>query len=571
MKDKQFRSSIRVRYALVFTAILVASLAAILIVNRLFLERFYNAQQIRAIDAAYTEMGMLLEDTGSGTLRSGLNELTEEYGMSVIVMTDESSFLTVGAERSEYFMLGRLFGYRYGEITEPDDIDAEDLFDDDADDLFDDDTDDPFDDADDMPGTGQTGSEGRVIGEIVYSPGGMETVPRSGVVTVPRIIATRIEDRGQYTVYRAFDGFSGNDYLEAWGSLDDHHTFLIRMPLESIARSVDISNRFFLFVGVIVTVIGLIASFLFMRRITRPIVDLTGIAEKMSGQDFSARYRGGYSGELDVLGTSMNTMADNLESAIGDLKAANEELTENLAYREKMDGMRSEFISAISHDLKTPLALIQGYAEGLKEGLADDPESRDYYCEVISDEAVRMNSMMQKFIALNEIEYGSDGPVPERFDIAEMLESTAAAYALKAEQDGVRLECGAEKTEVSADEFMVEEVLNNYLSNAFHYVQDKGDGKVIRLSASDTGEGTVRVSVFNTGEGIDEADLGRIWDKLYRSDRSRSREYGGNGIGLSIVKAIMDRHGRECGVYNTPEGPVFWFELAKEECDDRDH
>ncbi|MBQ9464702.1 MAG: hypothetical protein IJU67_05425, partial [Lachnospiraceae bacterium] len=132
MKDKQFRSSIRVRYALVFTAILVASLAVILIVNRLFLERFYNAQQIRAIDAAYTEMGMLLEDTGSGTLRSGLNELTEEYGMSVIVMTDESSFLTVGAERSEYFMLGRLFGYRYGEITEPDDIDAEDLFDDDA-------------------------------------------------------------------------------------------------------------------------------------------------------------------------------------------------------------------------------------------------------------------------------------------------------------------------------------------------------------------------------------------------------------------------------------------------------
>ncbi|MBQ1399240.1 MAG: HAMP domain-containing protein, partial [Lachnospiraceae bacterium] len=309
MKDKQFRSSIRVRYALVFTAILVASLAAILIVNRLFLERFYNAQQIRAIDAAYTEMGMLLEDTGSGTLRSGLNELTEEYGMSVIVMTDESSFLTVGAERSEYFMLGRLFGYRYGEITEPDDIDAEDLFDDDVDDLFDDDADDLFDDADDMPGTGQTGSEGRVIGEIVYSPGGMETVPRSGVVTVPRIIATRIEDRGQYTVYRAFDGFSGNDYLEAWGSLDDHHTFLIRMPLESIARSVDISNRFFLFVGVIVTVIGLIASFLFMRRITRPIVDLTGIAEKMSGQDFSARYRGGYSGELDVLGTSMNTMA----------------------------------------------------------------------------------------------------------------------------------------------------------------------------------------------------------------------------------------------------------------------
>ncbi len=551
--------SIRVRYALIFTAILVASLAVILLVNRLFLERFYNRQQVRAIDAVYEELSVMIrEDEETGVLRSELNDLTEQYGMSIIVMTDDASYLSLGAERTENFLLGRLYGYRNGDIVDVSDLDADDLFDDDRVSWTDqDDSDD-----DHALNAGQAPVPGD---SFAADPSGMDPVPPDSGQLSARIFAVLIDDRDDYDIYRSYDDFSGNQYLEAWGSTDEHHTFLIRMPLESISRSADISNRFFLIVGVVVTVVGLFVSFLFLRRITDPIVDLTRISEKMSEQDFSVRYQGGYTGELDVLGTSMNTMADRLEESIDELKTANEGLKESLAYREKMDGMRGEFISAISHDLKTPIALIQGYAEGLKDGLADDPESRDYYCEVISDEAIRMNAMVQKFIALNELEYGSDGPALGSFDIAEILQDTVSYYSQKAETEGVELRCMTEHAAVLADGFMVEEALNNYLSNAFHYVQDVGSGKKILLkSESIEDEHVVRVSVWNTGAGIAEEDLGRIWDKMYRSDRARSREYGGNGIGLSIVKAIMDRHGTGCGVYNTDEGPVFWFDLKKE-------
>ena len=226
-----------------------------------------------------------------------------------------------------------------------------------------------------------------------------------------------------------------------------------------------------------------------------------------------------------------------------------------------MDDSRQEFVSNVSHELKTPIALIQGYAEGLKEGITDDPESMEFYCDVIMDEANKMNTMVKRLLTLNQIEFGNDEPEMERFDINELIASVADANAIRAGQKNMSIvfDNRNEHNFVWADEYKTEEVLTNYISNALNHCDGKRAIEV-RTEKSENG-GTITVTVYNSGKNIADEDLERIWEKFYKTDKARTREYGGNGIGLSIVKAIMDSMGQEYGVRNVSDGVEFWFNL----------
>ena len=224
--------------------------------------------------------------------------------------------------------------------------------------------------------------------------------------------------------------------------------------------------------------------------------------------------------------------------------------------------MRREFLSNITHELKTPIALIQGYAEGLKDNIQDDAGSRDFYCEVIIDEAAKMNTMVKRLLSLNELEFGENNPQFDRFDIMSLLNSVVNSMNMVFKQKEVtpiihgNASCG-----VWADEYLIEEVVTNYISNALNHVEvDKMGKKSIEICVKEC-DNKVRISVFNTGKPIPEEDVERIWDKFYKVDKARTREYGGNGIGLSIVKAIMNSLNREFGVKNWDNGVEFWFEL----------
>jgi signal transduction histidine kinase len=262
--------------------------------------------------------------------------------------------------------------------------------------------------------------------------------------------------------------------------------------------------------------------------------------------------------EIGILGNSMNELSAKLESTISDLKEANIELKRDIESKEEAEERRKEFLSNVSHELKTPIALIQGYAEGLKEAVNDDAESREFYCDVIMDEARKMNDMVKNILNLSHIESGSDQIEIERFDITQLLEGVIQAKRLLASQKGC--EIIYEKTEpqqVWADEGRIEEVVTNYLTNAInHCAYEK---KIIVKNFRDGDD--IKVTVFNTGDPIPEEELDKIWIKFYKVDKARTREYGGNGIGLSIVKAIMDNHKKECGVENQPDGVMFWFTL----------
>lgn len=372
---------------------------------------------------------------------------------------------------------------------------------------------------------------------------------------------TIISSNDNYTLQKVYDERLGDYYLEIWGTLDNGYSIILRTPIQGIKDNVNISTTLIKYVGGAIFAVGIIAAFVVSTYITRPIKQLSNIAEKMSEMDFNARYEGSDKGEIGLLGKSMNNMSEKLEQNIAELKKANLELKKDIDKKEKLEIMRTDFLSNVSHELKTPIALIQGYAEGLKEGITDDPESMEFYCDVIMDEANKMNTMVKRLLTLNQIEFGNDEPEMEKFDINELIASVADANAIRAGQKNMSIvfDNRNEHNFVWADEYKTEEVLTNYISNALNHCDGKRAIEV-RTEKSENG-GTITVTVYNSGKNIADEDLERIWEKFYKTDKARTREYGGNGIGLSIVKAIMDSMGQEYGVRNVSDGVEFWFNL----------
>ncbi|MDO5403541.1 MAG: HAMP domain-containing sensor histidine kinase, partial [Eubacteriales bacterium] len=363
----------------------------------------------------------------------------------------------------------------------------------------------------------------------------------------------------RYTLQKVYDARLNDDYYELWGALSGGDSIMLRIAIQSIKDNVSIFNKFIQYVGMAIFLVGIVAAYILSNYITRPIKQLSNLAERMSDLDFDAKYEGEDKGEIGVLGNSMNNMSKKLEENIAQLKSANLELQRDIERKIQLEEMRTDFLSNVSHELKTPIALIQGYAEGLKEGILDDPDSMDFYCDVIMDEAGKMNNMVKKLLTLNQIEFGNEELVMERFDILELIGSIVSANVLRAEQNGIKIifDQKNESINVWSDEYKIEEVVTNYITNAINHCDYD---KIIKIDVS-LKDDNVRVFVFNTGDNIPEEDIDNIWIKFYKVDKARTREYGGNGIGLSIVKAICDSYGKKCGAYNVENGVVFWFDL----------
>lgn len=367
-----------------------------------------------------------------------------------------------------------------------------------------------------------------------------------------------LEEKNGFTLGRYQDSRLDTEYLILWGVLDNGKLIYLRTALESIRESVVIANRFLAYIGIVGIVLSAIISYIVTRRITKPILRLSELSRRMANLDFDAKFEGKRKDEIGLLGKNMNEMSEALEHTISELKTANNELMIDIEKKEQIDDMRKEFLSNVSHELKTPLALIGGYAEGLRECINEDETSREFYCDVIIDEAAKMSRMVKQLLSLNQLESGNDTVSMERFDVTEVIAGVVNATAILREQSQISLEWEhTGPVYVWADEFKTEEVLTNFMSNAIHYADGE---KLIRITTEQMGE-AVRISVFNTGNQIPEDETEAIWTKFYKVDKARTREYGGSGIGLSIVKAIMDSFHRECGVINRENGVEFWFEL----------
>ncbi|MBR5712071.1 MAG: HAMP domain-containing protein [Lachnospiraceae bacterium] len=380
-----------------------------------------------------------------------------------------------------------------------------------------------------------------------------------------------LKEHETYTIYqttileqdRFIDGSEDFDQtaslcLDAYGRLENGFVFLVRASYKQMLVDNRAVTDMLLLIGCVVLGIAVVVAIFFSRSVTKPIAQMSELSERMAKMDFEARCEVNSKDEIGVLADSLNRLSAKLQDTVGALKNANSELQRDLEHRTEIDEMRSEFIANVSHELKTPIALIQGYAEGLSENINEDPESRRFYCDVISDESAKMNRMVQKLMTLNQLEFGGEKIEYSRFDITGVLTGILNSTEVLRTQKEIRLHYHeTEPVFVWADEYMIEEVITNYISNAMNHA---GRSKEIAVSMQKM-EKLVRVSVYNTGEPIPEEELDRIWIKFHKVDKARSREYGGSGIGLSIVKAIMDRHHQKYGAVNHENGVEFWFEL----------
>lgn len=324
----------------------------------------------------------------------------------------------------------------------------------------------------------------------------------------PDMDVTVVED-DNYTITR------GAEDVEFFGYCNDNRMMvLMSTPVQSMANAAAQSNHFLIIVGIGALILGIVA-----------VVILTGKVSKMYA-----------------------------------LQVENERLQHDLEEKEKQNQIQREFVANVSHELKTPITVIKGYAEGLSEGMCPDEESRNYYAGIIVDETERMHQIVQQLLMLSKIESGQDELEPSEFCISDMLKDITAGINILADQKNVEIVCDIEDgVMVNADALKIESVITNYLSNAVHHVSDGG-----RIDVKLVTQGTrAHVTVFNTGNPIPENEAEHIWDKFYKVDKAHSRTYGGSGIGLSIVKAVMDAHGMPYGVTNREDGVEFWFEVEK--------
>ncbi|MCM1236652.1 MAG: HAMP domain-containing histidine kinase [Ruminococcus flavefaciens] len=517
---KHYTSSIRMKLIIAMTCILGLTMVTFCVMNYVFLPHFYQQKKVSLLRDSFTQVNHIV---------AGDQEYQDQNNASGLAAKSTLSLEKLEEDRATSIYIFQLTNF-LGEIFYSFDYPDEDVL---------------------------TKDQSRIIEDMTreyvpgVTPGQWSEVRAAGKELIQR--------GGDFSVYKVMDDRIGSNYIELFGQLQSGEFVYLRTNFQSMKENVQIFNRFMIYVACGALIAAMILMILIGNSLTKPILQIADIAKQMAELNFEVRYPVETSDEIGVLGNSINVLSDTLESTISELKAANNELQNDIQDKIQIDEMRKEFLSNVSHELKTPIALIQGYAEGLQDNISDDQESREFYCEVIIDEANKMNKMVKKLLTLNQIEFGKEQVNFERFDIIQVVQSVIQSAALLAEQKGARIILSEDygSAYVWADEYMVEEVITNYISNAINHV----DGEKRIEVTIEQQEDKLRVSVFNTGKPIPESELDKIWIKFYKVDKARTREYGGSGIGLSIVKAIVDTMNQKCGVQNHEDGVEFWFEL----------
>ncbi len=363
-------------------------------------------------------------------------------------------------------------------------------------------------------------------------------------------------------IRRITDNTNNLNYILLTGKLVNEYNLYIRIPIAPIEESVRISNETLILIGLLTIIVAFFAISFITRKFTSPISQLSEITNKMAKLDFSQKYRITDSDdEINELGKNINTMSDKLESTIKQLRENNKELEKDIEEKSKIDEMRKQFISDVSHELKTPIALIQGYAEGLVENVNKDEESKKFYAEVILDESNKMDELVKQLLELMKLEYGKREFNNKKFDLNELIREVIRKCHVMLEEKNIEVIFNQnEPVYVYADDFYIDQVVTNYFTNAIKNAEEINGKKQIKITIEQNNN-KIRVFVFNTGKNIAQDDLDRVWGRFYKVDSSRNRENGGSGIGLSIVKAIQTNYKNSYGVENKEDGVEFYFDI----------
>ncbi len=326
--------------------------------------------------------------------------------------------------------------------------------------------------------------------------------------------------------------------------INDNEYIILQKSFKSIRDSVVTANEFYIFAGCIVIVIGAVFILIFSNKITKPIIEMSKVAENISNLNFDKVININSKDEIGDLGNSINKISDKLNKSIKELKQDVER--------------KKELIRNMSHELKTPIGIIKGYSEGLKYGVANDREKMDKYCTILAEECDRMDELIKELLNYSMIEGGMTELNLITFDIYEFLTKIGERFRPIFDEKSINFNLDCMKNyKVCADEDMLEKAVNNFITNAINHISGK---RLINVICEEK-ENKIRISVFNTGDNIPEKEMCKIWDVCYKVDKARSRKYGGHGIGLSFVRLIAQLHRGRAWVENVTEGVIFYIEL----------
>lgn len=326
----------------------------------------------------------------------------------------------------------------------------------------------------------------------------------------------------------------------------DGQYLLLMKNTKGVRESVTAANEFYLIIGAIVLAFALCVIAIFSDRITKPVVRMNEITKEMAALHFEQELSVKGKDEIAELACSINQMSVQLKNSINEL--------------EQDIQRRKQLIRDLSHELKTPVAVIKGYADGLRFGIAEDETTRKKYCRIIADECDRMDKMVQEMLFLSKLEQAAPSAAEniEAISIYELTEQLSERYGRIAEQKNCQYAIHNPKDiKISINKTHLEHIIDNLLGNAFKYVNDNGKIEVsIYEQAAD-----IEFCVFNTGENIPSDKIDNLWDAFYKLDQSRKRGQGGHGIGLSIVKSTVELYGGTVFAKNRENGVAFGFRL----------
>lgn len=341
---------------------------------------------------------------------------------------------------------------------------------------------------------------------------------------------------------------------------DNQNLILVVGSQRHIVEAKSILSKYHVYVLFLSFILIIFLSYFYSKTILKPIINLNKAAQKMAKLDFSEKIVIDRRDEIGSLSKSLNSLSTNLSNSMDKLTDTNKKLTKEIEKERQLEQLRKDFVSGVSHELKTPLGIIRGYAEGVRDEVFDNS---NYYLDVIIEETEKMDKLVVDMLELSKLESENFRIYKSPFDMHTLVDLVLNKfeYAILEKNIEVVFDDRCEEPIIIADEFRIEQVLANYFSNALRYAKKNS---ILTLRLFDKNSHIV-FEVENIGDIIPEDKIDKVWNRFYCVDPARSKSEGGTGLGLAIVRNIMELHNGLFGAENIENGVIFYITLPKKE------
>lgn len=336
---------------------------------------------------------------------------------------------------------------------------------------------------------------------------------------------------------------------------DDEYSITVKTPINIMDDAVSKSLNLLMIIFIPITGIVLLLTVVFANGFTKPIIQITKKTRSIKALDFTEELKAKGKDEISELANCVNSLSDKIKSTLEEVNNKNSELEAMIEKERENEIIRREFVSSVSHELKSPIAVISGYTQMLNEGIITSQEDVKYYLTTINEESDRMNVIVSDLLDLYKLESNTFKLEKQEIDLGVLVNKIAKKNAFRFHELGVNVTLDIKNAMVIADEIRLEQAIQNYINNALSHVDDK---KELRITVTEDAE----IKVFNSGKHIEEENIEKIWQGFVRLDKVRNYKEKRVGLGLAIVKQIVKLHNGECGVCNKENGVEFFVKLS---------